>query len=332
MTENASGSTALELLAKKLKNTRMERNLSIDDVSRMITVPKSYLEKIEAGDFSFLPKAYIIAFIKKYAILMDVGSDDTFEQCKNELQRTGAPKREVSIEPGVPKTGTSQSWSKTLQNLRLSGSFLSLKIGIAFVVLAGLVVFYMLGKEQVTPSRPSGVVALPSPTTDDTVAVAEQIVDSLMIAPANKPEAKVASVPPDNPSQSSIDSVSSAVSVASATPAPAPPVPVSQVVAVSAKASSDKEWAKNVSFTPSSRSSPYRKILVVRLVEDYSWVKVVADDSARVYAGGQFKNGQVLRYEAHDKFWVNIGRPKYVELYLNGKKIPPFTDRILILK
>jgi hypothetical protein len=51
-----------------------------------------------------------------------------------------------------------------------------------------------------------------------------------------------------------------------------------------------------------------------------------------VYAGGEFKKGDVLRYEAKNKFWVNIGRPSYVELYLDGKKVPSFSERTVVFQ
>ena len=188
--------------------------------------------------------------------------------------------------------------------------------------LLGFPFFFINDKMRFSAPHSPKAVTLPSPTGDDTVAVAEQISDSLMITGANKRALNKTSSPSDQPSSSKVDSVSTS----------APKARVSSSDSAHAPLLNSKEWFKNVSFLPSSKSSPYRKVLVVRLVDDYSWVKVIADDSAKVYPGGQFKNGQVLRYEARYKFWVNIGRPKYVELYLNGKKIPQSADRTLILQ
>ena len=321
MAENVSSCTALELLAKKLKNARMERNLSIDDVSRIIAVPKNYLQSIEEGDFSFLPKVYILAFIKKYAVLLEVGNDATFEECKKELQLPGTPQLDVSVDTDSPLTGTLPDLLTTLRNFRLpvtlSSSLFSSKIGIALVVFVGLVVFFLIGKVFRASPRHSAV------------PVTQKIVKPVVNTGANNPPPNITPIPPPHSSESRMNSAaktahfdstrSSSVHSGSA--------PVTPIVTVS----DSKQWTKNGSFRPSSRHSPYRKVLIVRMMEDYSWVKVVADDSARVYAGGKFKKGEVLRYEARNKFWVNIGRPKYVELYLNGKKLPPSTDRILII-
>jgi hypothetical protein len=241
------------------------------------------------------------------------------------------------------------------RDLRVAKSF-GLIGGIVFVLVAGLSFFFFNGKHH-SPAPHSPVshfpvsqipiaASLPSATGEDTLAVAEQIADSLQIPSLNKPVLNVPASSSHKPTPKKADSVAasaplrapvavsspSRASIAKSAPSRAH-VPVRPASAVSAppKASKSRAWAKKVSFRPSSASSPYRKVLVVRLVEDLSWVKVFADDGTKVYPGGKFKNGQVLRYEARKNFRVNIGRPKYVELYLNGKKLPPTTDRILII-
>jgi cytoskeleton protein RodZ len=325
MTEKVSSGIALERLVKELKNARMEKNLSLEDVNRLTTIQKSYLANIEEGDFGFLPRIYIFTFIKEYAILMGVGNDEIFEQCKKELLSAGAPKDDVPVEKDFIRTEKQPGKQKTFQDIRVPRSFLLLIIGIILVVVAGFLLFYSNSKLRSSAHPSPSVATLPSVTGEDTVAVAEQIVDSLMMTSSNKPAPNVAPLTSHKPSKPKVDSVSTS------SPSPKAHASSASVVTTHAGASNSREWAKHVSLVPSSKSSPYRKVLVVRLIEDHSWVKVVADDSARVYPGGKFTKGQVLRYEARKKFWVNIGRPRYVELYLNGKKIPQTTDRILII-
>ena len=328
MTEQLSSSIALELLSKELKNARIEKNLSLEDVSRLTSVHKNHIEKIEEGDFSFLPKAYVFTYIKAYALLMGVGNDETFEQCKRELQLTTALKREVAIDKASSKKEKRPGRETNFRDVRFPRSLVLLITGILLVAAAGLAFFYFNGQFHFSDTRTPSVVPLPSATAEDTVAVAEQIVDSLQISASNKPALNAASSSPDPHAPAKADSAAVSPPVTAATPAPAT---VSSASALSATVSNSTEWAKNVSFLPSSSSSPYRKVLVIRLVDEYSWVKVIADDSSRVYPGGKFSSGQVIRYEARKKFWVNLGRPKFVELYLNGKKLPPTKERILII-
>ncbi len=330
MTEQVSSSMALELLSRELKNARIEKNLSLEDVSRLSTVQKNHLEKIEEGDFSFLPKAYVFTYIKEYALLMGVGNDETFEQCKKELQLTSALKRVVAIDKASSKKEKRPARDTNFRDVRFPRSLVLLITGIVLLFAAGLAFFYFNGKLHFSDTHSPGVVAPPSASVEDTVAVAEQIVDSLQISGLNKAPLNAASSSPDQQAPTRVDSAATSLPVAAATPTTAP-APVSSASALSATASNSSEWAKSVSFLPSTSTSPYRKVLVIRLVDEYSWVKVIADDSSRVYPGGKFSSGKVLRYEARKKFWVNLGRPKFVELYLNGKKLPPTKERILII-
>ena len=326
MTEQVSSIIALEVLSRELKNARIEKNLSLEDVSRLTTVQKNHLEKIEEGDFTFLPKAYVFTFIKEYALLMGVGNDETFEQCKKELQLTSALKRDVVLDKALPRKEKRPGRDTNFRDVRFPRYLVLLISGIVLVAAAGFAFYYFDGNLHFSDKRSSGVFPLQSATAEDTVAVAEQIIDSLQISGFNKPPLNAASSSPELKAPARVDSAATSRPAAIATPAP-----VSSAAALPATASASTEWAKNVSFLPSSPTSPYRKVLVVRLVDEYSWVKVIADDSSRVYPGGKFSSGQVLRYEARNKFWVNLGRPKFVELYLNGKKLPPTTERILII-
>ncbi|NGZ75443.1 RodZ domain-containing protein [Saccharibacillus alkalitolerans] len=55
-------------LGQQLKDARMQKGLSLEDVQEMTKIRKRYLEAIEQGDFKVLPGSfYVRAFIKTYA-------------------------------------------------------------------------------------------------------------------------------------------------------------------------------------------------------------------------------------------------------------------------
>lgn len=190
MTEKVSSSSALELMSRELKRARIEKDLSLDDVSRQVTIQKSYLEKIEDGDFGFLSRAYVFAYIKSYAKFLGVGNDEQLEQCRNDLQLSGAVKRAVEDEGSSEVHQKQRSRSQRDEsgprnnNSRVSWKTISVVIVlIVVVVLAGL---YFYDNNRISDTPAPLPVAMPSAVVEDTVAVAEQIVDSLAIKSENR--------------------------------------------------------------------------------------------------------------------------------------------------
>lgn len=60
-------------LGQQLKDARMQKGLSLEDVQEMTKIRKRYLEAIEQGDFKVLPGSfYVRAFIKTYAEAVDL--------------------------------------------------------------------------------------------------------------------------------------------------------------------------------------------------------------------------------------------------------------------
>jgi len=296
---------SLEQLVGALKNARLQRNMSIDDVSRHVGVNRSYIEKIEEGDFSFLPGVYVLAYIKEYAGLLGIGNEDAFEQCRQAL----LSRKEQRISSDTPNTGWKgkHSLDTLVSRPSLSAIILSRR---ALLILWSLLVvggLFFAGRMFLpfssSPER-SAIISPDALLESDTAAVAERVFDK-GFAPVM--EVSADSLSRDTTEFATKESVRSAL--------------IAKEVSLLADSS------KSLSQPQSARRS-----LEVRIVADQTWVKVIADDSARVYAGGQFKKGDVLRYEARSKFWVNIGRPSYVELYLDGKKIPPFSQRTLVFQ
>jgi cytoskeleton protein RodZ len=297
MHEETSYRSSLEHIAGELKNARIKKNLSFEEISRSAGINKSHLEKIEEGDFAFLPKIYVFATLKSYARELGVGDDTLLEQCRKELQ--------------MPFIGGSENISSGGENVRvqemqkkvsadefsflswLGGLVGSRSIVVLIVALSILLFLFFIRKPPSAPPpiiEPTAQTPVMLPPSSDGAAV-----DTLS-GSSDIPSEPIADVPP-----------------------PAP-------VVTSPKAAMP---ADSVTSQPVSHS---RQRLVVRIIADTSWVKVIADDSAKVYPGGRFPSGTVLRYEGEKKLWVSIGRPGNVELILNGKKIPPFTERTLVFE
>ena len=305
MTEKVSVSKSLEHMARELKNARMARELSLDEVSKRVTIQKSYLEKIEEGDFGFLPRVYIFTYIKEYAQEMGVGNDEILEQCKKDLQIYRVTRSNVPPDTSTEKPVKAEG--EVHAGIRLPSVMNRVIIGVVLLVLVLVASFFAFDNGKLSTFLSRTQASLSSGNVEHSAR------QSATIAQLKKEKSPV-SVPVAQPA---LPSSSALVSPASA---------------LSTSSPDSREWAKGISFTPASQSSSYQKVLVVRVVKGFSWVKVIVDDNPKSVPGTEVQTGQVLRFEAQKKIWLNVGRPENVELYLNGKKVPPFTIRTLVFE
>lgn len=64
-------------LGQQLREARLQKGMSLDDVQEMTKIRKRYLEAIEAGDYKVLPGSfYVRAFIKTYAETVGLNPDE----------------------------------------------------------------------------------------------------------------------------------------------------------------------------------------------------------------------------------------------------------------
>ncbi|WNS77243.1 DUF4115 domain-containing protein [Bacillus sp. DTU_2020_1000418_1_SI_GHA_SEK_038] len=76
-------------LGVKLKEARLAKGLSLDDLQVATKIQKRYLIGIEEGNYSMMPgKFYIRAFIKQYAEAVGLQPEELFEQYKSEIPST----------------------------------------------------------------------------------------------------------------------------------------------------------------------------------------------------------------------------------------------------
>lgn len=73
-------STDVELLASELREKREVRKISLSDVSKKIGIRVKYLEALERGNFSELPKGvYGKNFLREYALFLDISPEALIE-------------------------------------------------------------------------------------------------------------------------------------------------------------------------------------------------------------------------------------------------------------
>jgi cytoskeletal protein RodZ len=73
-------------LGNRLKEARLAKGLSLDDVQSMTKIQKRYLIGIEEGNYSSMPgNFYVRAFIKQYSEALSLNPDEIFETYKSEI-------------------------------------------------------------------------------------------------------------------------------------------------------------------------------------------------------------------------------------------------------
>ncbi|WHY02405.1 RodZ domain-containing protein [Neobacillus sp. DY30] len=76
-------------LGNRLKEARLAKGLSLEDLQSITKIQKRYLIGIEEGNYSSMPgNFYVRAFVKQYAEALQLNPEEIFETYKNEIPAT----------------------------------------------------------------------------------------------------------------------------------------------------------------------------------------------------------------------------------------------------
>ncbi|WP_419888494.1 RodZ domain-containing protein [Neobacillus niacini] len=76
-------------LGNRLKEARLAKGLSLEDLQAITKIQKRYLIGIEEGNYSSMPgNFYVRAFVKQYAEALQLNPEEIFETYKNEIPAT----------------------------------------------------------------------------------------------------------------------------------------------------------------------------------------------------------------------------------------------------
>ncbi|WP_223066834.1 RodZ domain-containing protein [Paenibacillus caui] len=122
-------------LGRQLREARIARGLTLEDVQEMTKIRKRYLEAIEAGDYKVLPGSfYVRAFIKTYAEAVGVSSDELLTEHKKDVP---SPDPEPVMEPVLQRRRTkpaSENNSKWLSTV-LMWAFAVIIVAVIYLVV-----------------------------------------------------------------------------------------------------------------------------------------------------------------------------------------------------
>jgi cytoskeletal protein RodZ len=127
--------------SEELKKLRLEKQVSLMDISFSTRINIKFLEAIEAGKFSILPQTYVRAFLREYGEAIGLGADDILRRYDTlrepggqpVVRETPAAARPVPTPTVKPSGLTIKRFSMTLKkNLLFAGVLLA---GVAFVLI-----------------------------------------------------------------------------------------------------------------------------------------------------------------------------------------------------
>ncbi len=122
-------------VGERLKKTRAEQNLSLEDIFKKTRIPLKYLEAIEAGHFKELPqtKAHRLAYLREYAVALNLNPASFLYQFSQES--------ETDLVTPLPPGHFSKLWLFS----SLSNIFKKMAIAVLLIGFLGYLVWQING-------------------------------------------------------------------------------------------------------------------------------------------------------------------------------------------
>ncbi|WP_348638879.1 RodZ domain-containing protein [Viridibacillus sp. FSL H7-0596] len=149
-------------LGARLKEARLSKGYSLDDLQEITKIQKRYLSAIEEGNYSIMPGTfYVRAFIKQYAEAVDLSADELLETYKSEVpaNKTVESTTTATIQQPQSRRSLSKIPSKGFMDLMP-------KLVVALFIIIAIVVIWVLFQNKADNSTPD--IKNEAPITVDT--------------------------------------------------------------------------------------------------------------------------------------------------------------------
>ncbi|MGO4531454.1 RodZ domain-containing protein [Paenibacillus sp. 2TAF8] len=134
-------------LGQQLREARLQKGMSLDDVQEMTKIRKRYLEAIEAGDYKVLPGSfYVRAFIKTYAETVGLNPDELLEGHKKDVP---AEATEATMEPVIQK--------RSNRPVERSNRWMSVALMWTFPILIFVLLYVYMANNKGDDTNPQGL-------------------------------------------------------------------------------------------------------------------------------------------------------------------------------
>ncbi|RHW39577.1 helix-turn-helix domain-containing protein [Lysinibacillus yapensis] len=135
-------------LGARLKEARLSKGYSLDDLQEITKIQKRYLNAIEEGNYSIMPGTfYVRAFIKQYAEAVGLDADELLDEFKKEIpnQPTEEVAQSISQSPTRRRLNT-RSTNRMLESMP--------KIIVGLFIIVIIVAIWFLYQQKMATNQP----------------------------------------------------------------------------------------------------------------------------------------------------------------------------------
>jgi cytoskeletal protein RodZ len=273
-------------LGQMLKQARMEKGISIEDLQEATKIRKRYLEAIEEGNFKVLPgNFYVRAFIKSYAEAVGLDPGQVLGMYKNVIPTAAA-------EP-VPETVLRRSRNKQKIVTARRGTWITGVILWAFLILILGILYYIFssnynkGNPSVNPADTGKHITGKTPGP-----IASGMGGGATVNPSASP---------------------------TPTPTPTPTVTPTPTPAADVKLVQSKNTVDYYTVTGSGKIS-----VNLEIISDQCWVsiyKIVNGSRVSIEPGKALNMGESRTFDSDQPIYLTLGRANSARLTVNNVQI-----------
>ncbi|MGY3185482.1 helix-turn-helix domain-containing protein [Lysinibacillus sp. TE18511] len=134
-------------LGTRLKEARLSKGYSLDDLQEITKIQKRYLVGIEEGNYSIMPGSfYVRAFIKQYADAVGLNAEEILETYKSELPGT----KNDQVSQSMTNSPSRRKVSKGPSN-KMMESMPKIIVGLFIIVIIVVIWVLMQSKNNAIP-------------------------------------------------------------------------------------------------------------------------------------------------------------------------------------